>query len=136
MAMAKTGPAPMLNMADYIPRNDQERFQLISALVDSDVGPSQAWTLLEVLERIGRTGDDGMGPSKTAHVRRSQYRRMLSRLGGPPWLGGRHSEYKGALITSVDQFRRGRPSKKSDRRPRRYRQAHNLAELLRDLTAA
>lgn len=87
MAMAKTGPAPMLNMADFIPRNDQERFRFISALVESGVGPSQAWTLLEILERIGRTGDDGLGPSKAAHVRRSQYRRMLSRLGDPPWRG-------------------------------------------------
>lgn len=107
--MAKTGPAPMVDFRDFIPRSDQERYQLIRALVDiAGVGPGQAWTILEVLERIERTGEDGLGSTNAAYVRRSQLRRALSQLGGAPWRGGRPIGDKGAYLSSANMRRQAR----------------------------
>ena len=109
--MAKTGPAPMLDFLDYVPRDDKERLQLVRSLVGSGVAPGPAWNLMELLERLGKTGDDGLGSSNSAYVQRSRYRRMLARLGEPPWDRLRFGD-KGALISSVnelaDRRRRGR----------------------------
>lgn len=118
--MAKTGPAPMLDLSDYVPPDDAGRFQLIRGLVKSGVGPAQAWTVIEVLERIAETGDDGLGSSEVARVRRSQLRRTLSRLGAPPWWGGRPNGDKGALLSSAEQKGRRRRRGRGDRGARRW----------------
>lgn len=107
--VAKTGPAPMLELEDYIPSGDAEYLLLEEALIRAGCPKTRAALILATLVRLRSTGSDGL-----ITVTRSQYRRELLKLGAPPWKGGRSSEYMGALISSLD-LRRSREKHKEGR---------------------
>jgi hypothetical protein len=102
--MARTGPAPSLELLDYRPPDDRWRYLIIRRLVDRGCPITRAWAILEAIDRLAETGDDGLiSPT------RSLYRRELHKLGAPPWSGGDRSEYMGALISSISRRKQRKP---------------------------
>lgn len=78
--VGKPGPAPMLDLRDYIAPDDGAYFALVRDLVAAGCPRSRAWAIVEALRRLDETGDDGL-----VYSRRSDYRRELLKLGVPPW---------------------------------------------------
>lgn len=90
-AMARSGPAPLIDERWFIPRTLDDARALKRALVDVGVPHSQARGVVTwLIELTEHRSDD---PS--SNLTRSRYRQVLARLGEPPW-GREPNESMGA----------------------------------------
>lgn len=105
-AVAKTGPAPLIDETDFVPADLAQARRLYEAMVHAGTPRSQARGILAWLITLPDSGP--YDPSSA--VMRSRYRKELVKLGEPPWRG-EPSEYTGALLSS----QRGRRSRRQGR---------------------
>ena len=98
--MAKSGPAPLIDETSFVPRDLDEARALSAALVaQGGVSPAQAATVVMFLVHLR---DAERTPAH--RVRASEYRRILARLGQPPW----SNEAMGALLMADAAKQKGR----------------------------
>jgi hypothetical protein len=111
--VARFGPPPTIELRDFLPRNDQDFLDLEDELIKAGCSKSRATAILSALIRLRATGDDGL-----ISPVRSLYRRELSKLGGPPWKGGKPIEDMVGYIRLSDVRKRGRnaPGQSRNRR--------------------
>lgn len=92
--MTKPGPKPLLHLEDYIPPTPADADWLEDALLDAGTSPMRAARIARRLDRLGRTGSDGL-----TSVDRTNYRLELAKIAPPPWRRARvglRGEAKGA----------------------------------------
>lgn len=77
----RRGFKPMLDLTDYTPADRDQADALEQALVGAGTGETMA---AAIARRLWKKGELGL-PAAT----RTDYRRELMRLEGPPWRGGR-----------------------------------------------
>lgn len=104
-SMAKSGPAPLIDEMDYVPRNLRQVRQIRNALIET-AGSSRHEAACLVDWLVHRESEASDGPqSPSEMVRASNYRKILARLDGPPW-DREPNRDMGAKLNSVEAAHR------------------------------
>lgn len=80
-AMARTGPAPLEDERSWVPPDIEAARWLYARATSEGVSPGQARGLVAWLITL----PDSRADDPTTNTQRSRYRRILHRLGEPPW---------------------------------------------------
>ena len=91
----KRGPAPIIDLDPWRPRNLRQAAQLRQALIER-AGESR--TKSSALVMALATGEDLPSSTKTT------YRMALAKLGEPPWKGGAHSSGDTGSIRAIHSY--------------------------------
>jgi len=77
----RPGRKPLLDESRFIPCDEEQERQLLSALLDTGTGPTQAVNIVRTLASL--PGRDHLDNATSASL--SLYRRRLREVGIPPW---------------------------------------------------